>query len=136
MTSMVLFTVLQAVHMACMVLFTVAGCPQDLYGPVQCVCAAGCPHDLYGPVHSVAGCPHGLYGPVHCVAGCPHGLYGPACSLRCSGNCLDSVSCDADKGHCPEGLCSAGWHGPNCDKREPHSDTQPLFRTSRPNRKA
>lgn len=37
------------------------------------------------------------------TTGCVTGMFGKGCSEKCSGHCLDNVSCNSTTGHCDGG---------------------------------
>lgn len=49
------------------------------------------------------------------MVGCEIGKYGKGCSVKCTGHCLDNVSCNSTNGHC-DGGCDLGYVEPLCNK--------------------
>lgn len=49
------------------------------------------------------------------MTGCEIETFGRGCSNRCSGHCLNNVSCNSTNGHCDIG-CPSGYQEPFCIK--------------------
>ncbi|KAL3085943.1 hypothetical protein niasHS_008985 [Heterodera schachtii] len=58
-------------------------------------------------------CPAGTKGAPLCQEDCEPGTFGLNCAGKC--RCANGLPCDFSSGFCPDGKCTAGFSGKNCD---------------------